>query len=102
MIEYRDLIPYRTVHINSNASNATSLPQVLTIRNKSSEKQHTVNGNLLVESVLYTGKSRKDLKSMKFSEVVDPMGEKKVELEVTFAEYHKKLLDQSAFNIACM
>lgn len=76
--------------------------QVLFIRNKSSEVKHTVNGNLLVESILYTGKSRKDLKSMKFSEVVEPNSEKKVSMEVTFAEYFKKLLDQSAFNIACM
>lgn len=76
--------------------------QVLYIRNKSSERKHTVNGNLLVESILYTGKSRKDLKSMKFSEVVEPNSEKIVSMEVTFAEYFKKLLDQSAFNIACM
>lgn len=84
-------------------SNLTFSPsQALYIKNKSSEKKHTINGNLLVESILYTGKSRKDLKSMKFSEVVEPMAEKKVTLEVTFAEYYKKLLDQSAFNIACM
>lgn len=75
---------------------------MLNIRNKSSEKKHTVNGNLLVESILYTGKERKDLKSMKFSEVVEPNSEKQVTLEVTFAEYYKKLMDQSAFNIACM
>lgn len=75
---------------------------MLNIRNKSSEKTHTVNGNLLVESILYTGKERKDLKSIKFSEAVEPNAEKKVTLEVTFAEYYKKLLDQSAFNIACM
>lgn len=56
----------------------------------------------MVESILYTGKGRKDLKSMKFSEVVEPNSEKKVSMEVTFAEYFKKLLDQSAFNIACM
>lgn len=74
----------------------------LHITNKSSENKHTVNGNLMVETVLYTGKERKDLKSMKFSEVIEPNSEKKVTLEVTFAEYYRKLLDQSAFNIACM
>lgn len=76
--------------------------QILYIKNKSSEKKFTVNGNLLVESILYTGKSRKDLKSMKFSEVVEPNAEKIVTLEVTFAEYYRKLMDQSAFNVACM
>lgn len=75
---------------------------MLNIKNKSSEKPYTINGNLLVETVLYTGKSRKDLKSMKFSEVVEPSSDKQVILEVTFNEYYKKLLDQSAFNIACM
>lgn len=75
---------------------------VLNIKNKSSEKKHTVNGNLMVETVLYTGKARKDLKSMKFSEVIEPSSEKQVILEVTFAEYYRKLMDQSAFNIACM
>jgi hypothetical protein len=39
---------------------------------------------------------------MKFSEVIDPNSEKVVSLEVTFADYYKKLLDQSAFNVACM
>lgn len=72
------------------------------MKNKSSEKKFTINGNLLVESILYTGKSRKDLKSMKFSEIIEPSTEIKVSMEVTFAEYYKKLLDQSAFNIACM
>lgn len=76
--------------------------QVLYIKNKSSEAKHTVNGNLIVETVLYTGKNRKELKAMKFSEAVEPNTEKVVELEVSFAEYYRKLLDQSAFNIACM
>jgi transglutaminase 1 len=83
-------------------TNVETFLQVIFIKNKSSEKSHTVNGNLLVESVLYTGKNRKDLKSMKFSEVVEPNSEKKVTMEVTFVEYFRKLLDQSAFNIACM
>jgi transglutaminase 1 len=52
--------------------------------------------------VLYTGKNRKDIKSMKFSEAIEPLGEKSVELQVSFADYYRKLLDQSAFNIACM
>lgn len=75
---------------------------VLSMRNKSSDQTYTINGNLLVESILYTGKSRKDLKSMKFSEVIEPNGAKDVTMEVSFAEYYRKLLDQSAFNIACM
>lgn len=72
------------------------------MKNKSSENKYTVNGNLLVESVVYTGKSRKDIKSMKFSEVIEPNTEKSVSLEVLFTDYYRKLLDQSAFNIACM
>jgi transglutaminase 1 len=72
------------------------------MNNKSMDKSFTVNGNLLVESVLYTGKNRKSIKSSKFSEVVEPNTEKSVSLEVTFTDYYKKLMDQSAFNIACM
>jgi transglutaminase 1 len=56
----------------------------------------------MVESVLYTGKNRKGIKSMKFSEVIEPSSEKTVALEVTFGEYYRKLMDQSAFNISCM
>lgn len=70
--------------------------------NRSSEKSHTVNGTLLVESVLYTGKSHKEIKTMKFSEVIEPNSDKTVSLEVTFNDYYRKLMDQSAFNIACM
>ncbi|KAL7036304.1 hypothetical protein ACKWTF_008773 [Chironomus riparius] len=74
----------------------------LHIKNRSSEKNYTVNGNLIVESIMYTGKNRKEIKSMKFSEVVEPSNDKTVSLEVTFTDYFRKLLDQSAFNIACM
>lgn len=56
----------------------------------------------MVESVLYTGKNRKAIKSTKFSEVVDPSSEQMVSLEITFDEYYRKLMDQSAFNISCM
>ncbi|KAG5680333.1 hypothetical protein PVAND_009844 [Polypedilum vanderplanki] len=97
---------FNEVHFNFELKDDIKIGEdfsvVIHIKNKSSEKKHTVNGNLLVESVLYTGKSRKDIKSMKFSEVVEPLTDKSVVLEVTFDEYYKKLLDQSAFNIACM
>lgn len=56
----------------------------------------------MVESVLYTGKHRKSIKSMKFSEVIEPSSEQMVILEMKFDEYYKKLMDQSAFNISCM
>lgn len=72
------------------------------MKNRSSEKSYTVNGNLLVESILYTGKSRKEIKAMKFSEVIEPDSERTASLEITFTDYYRKLLDQSAFNIACM
>lgn len=75
---------------------------LLNIKNKSIEKKHTVNGNLVVEAILYTGKNRHEVKSLKFSEVLEPNSEKNVTLEVKFVEYYKKLMDQSAFNIACM
>ena len=72
------------------------------MKNKSTEKKHTINGNLIVESVYYTGKNRKIIKTYKFSETLEPMSDGKISLEILFTDYYKKLLDQSAFNISCM
>lgn len=74
----------------------------LMMRNKSSEKNFTVNGNIIVSTVLYTGKNRKDFKSSKFSEILEPSSYKEISVPVTFNEYYKKLLDQAIFNVACM
>lgn len=72
------------------------------IINKSSQKEFIINGNLTIATILYTGKNRKDLKSLKFSESVLPQSSTSVEMPVTFLEYFEKLMDQSVFNVSCM
>lgn len=72
------------------------------IMNKSSENEFVVNGNLAIATILYTGKNRKDLKSLKFSELVKPKNITTVEMHVSFEEYYEKLMDQSVFNVSCM
>lgn len=72
------------------------------ITNKSSENEFTVNGNLAISTIMYTGKHRTDLKSLKFSESVQPQTSTTVEMPVKFTEYYEKLMDQSVFNVSCM
>lgn len=72
------------------------------IVNKSSEKEFIINGNLAISTLLYTGKNRKDLKSLKFSESILPQSSVSVDMPVTFQEYFEKLMDQSIFNVSCM
>lgn len=42
------------------------------------------------------------MKTAKFTEIIESKTMVKVKLDVGFEEYYKKLLDQSAFNVACM
>lgn len=72
------------------------------ITNKSSENEFTVNGNLAIATIMYTGKHRMDLKSLKFSESVQPQTSTTVEMPVKFTEYYEKLMDQAVFNVSCM
>lgn len=64
------------------------------MKNRSDEKAYDVVGSLHVETVLYTGKQRDKVKSTTFEINVPPNSKKVVELEVTFDEYFKKLMDQ--------
>lgn len=64
------------------------------MKNRSDEKAYHVNGSLHVETVLYTGKQREDVKSVKFDKVIPPNSIEILSLEVEFHEYFKKLLDQ--------
>ncbi|XP_053695044.1 annulin [Sabethes cyaneus] len=75
---------------------------ILQIKNRSSERTHTVNGSLNVDTVLYTGKDRETVKVEPFSIVIEPNSEDFVRMEVTFDEYYRKLRDQAAFNISCL
>jgi transglutaminase 1 len=79
----------------------TYIFKILHIKNNSISIEHVVEGRLNVEPTSYTGRKRNDLKSMNFTETIEPSSGKKVVMDVTFDEYYKKLLDQSAFKISC-
>lgn len=55
-----------------------------------------------VETILYTGKKRENVKSLQIDQTVSPSTKEVIRLEVTFNDYFEKLLDQGAFNISCM
>lgn len=65
-------------------------------------KSFVVSGTLNVDTILYTGAKRNEVKSMHFEEEIMPDTIHTISMEVTFHEYFKKLLDQAAFNISCM
>lgn len=83
-------------------NNYVLILQVLEIKNRSSEKSYTVSGSLHVETVTYTGKERDEIKTFHFEKEVAPAITETISIEVTFAEYYKRLLDQAAFNVSCM
>lgn len=55
-----------------------------------------------VETILYTGKKRENVKSLQIDQTILPNSKEMIKLEVSFNDYFEKLLDQSAFNISCM
>ncbi|XP_041780647.1 annulin isoform X3 [Anopheles merus] len=75
---------------------------ILTVKNRSSENRHVVEGSLHVDTVLYTGKDRESVKVDKFSVTLEPGTEESIRMIVEFHEYYRKLRDQAAFNISCM
>lgn len=76
--------------------------QNLQVKNRSDINPYTVSGSLHVDSVLYTGKQRESVKSIKFERTIPPNSVEFIKMDVTFYEYFHKLLDQAAFNISCM
>lgn len=76
--------------------------QILNVKNRSSDQSYRVTGQLHVETILYTGKKRENVKSLQIDKTISPNTTDVVKLEVTFNDYFEKLLDQSAFNISCM
>lgn len=75
---------------------------ILQIKNRSHDTPYQVSGSLNVDAIAYTGRNRDAVKSIDFDQNVPPESVESIEMEVTFKEYYKKLLDQAAFNISCM
>ncbi|XP_026465258.1 annulin-like [Ctenocephalides felis] len=75
---------------------------VLKIENRSGITAHRVTGFLRVDTVLYTGKVKGEVKLLQFTRDILPSTTDEVRMDVSFDEYFGRLIDQSAFNISCM
>ncbi|XP_031778774.1 annulin isoform X3 [Nasonia vitripennis] len=75
---------------------------VLTVKNHSYVDTYQVSVILRVETVTYTGKVGEPVKRSDSERFVRPGATDEVRLEVSWAEYGPRLLDQSAFNISCL
>lgn len=72
------------------------------VKNRNKEKDYKVSVILRVDCVLYTGRVKSPVKKQSFDKTI-PAGEtEKIILPVSYEEYVKRLLDQCAFNIACL
>ncbi|XP_054282567.1 annulin-like [Macrosteles quadrilineatus] len=72
------------------------------IANKSKDKDYTISVILRVDAVMYTGKIEDSVRKDKFDILVKKKSEEEVKIDVTYNEYRDKLVDQGAFNIACL
>lgn len=97
---------FNDVHFNFELRDDIVIGQnftvVLEMINRSTSKSHRVEGSLHIDTVLYTGKHREQIKVVHFERELKPGSTEIVRDEVQFSEYYGKLLDQSAFNISCL
>ncbi|XP_057325796.1 annulin-like isoform X1 [Microplitis mediator] len=75
---------------------------VLMMKNRSKENKYRVSVVLRVDVVLYTGKVGGSVKTFESDHVVKPGSYEEVRLDVSWNEYASRMLDQSAFNVACL
>lgn len=75
---------------------------VLLIKNKSKHNAYEVSAILRVETVLYTGRVGDPVKRLNIDRLVKPGTVEEVRMEVSWEEYGPRLLNQCAFNIACL
>ena len=72
------------------------------MKNRSSEVEYRVSVILRVEVVLYTGRVGDPVKRSETDRLVKPGDVEEVRLDLTWDEYGPRLLNQCAFNIACL
>lgn len=75
---------------------------ILQVKNRSKRDSYRVTGSLFVESIHYTGRNRDRIKSTEFAQNIPPESVELIEMEVTFYDYFKKLVDQADFSISCI
>lgn len=72
------------------------------MKNRSKENKYRVSVVLRVDVVLYTGKVGGSVKTFESDHLVKPGSYEEVRLDVSWNEYAPRMLDQSAFNVACL
>lgn len=72
------------------------------IKNRTSFNEYRVSVILRVETVLYTGRVGDPVKRLHIDRLVRPGVLEEVRMEVSWEEYGPRLLNQCAFNIACL
>lgn len=75
---------------------------ILKMQNRSRDKDYTVDVVLRVDCVLYTGRVPNAVKRENAQKKIKAGTTEEVKLNVTYAEYVKRLRDQCAFQIACL
>lgn len=75
---------------------------VLLIKNRSSEFSYRISVILRVEVVIYTGRVGDPIKRLEADRLVKPGALDEIRLDLSWEDYGSRLLDQCAFNIACL
>ncbi|XP_024939545.1 annulin isoform X2 [Cephus cinctus] len=75
---------------------------VMLMKNRSTTKGYRVTVILRIETVLYTGRVGDPVKRTETERLVRPGVLEEVRVDVSWEEYGPRLLDQCAFNIACL
>lgn len=75
---------------------------LVVLRNRSRREDYSVTVVLRVDTVLYTGRVKEPVKKERSVRSVRAGTEEEVRLDVSWDEYAPRLLDQAAFNIACL
>ena len=70
--------------------------------NKNKGKDYTVVVALRVDSVLYTGHMKGNVKHEKFERTIKAGTAQNITMPVTYNEYAPELSDQCAFSISCL
>ncbi|XP_018564308.1 annulin [Anoplophora glabripennis] len=97
---------FNDVHFNFKLMDDVKIGQpfsvILEMKNRSSAKEYKVTVILRVEVVTYTGKVGDNVKKETFTVSIKPEAVEEAKLLVTYEEYGKRLIDQCAFNVACL
>ncbi|XP_063239972.1 annulin [Bacillus rossius redtenbacheri] len=75
---------------------------VVVMKNRNRTESHKVSVILRVDSVTYMGTVKDSVKKITEERLVNPGAVEEIRLDVSYDEYYSRLVDQCAFNIACL